>query len=393
MVEKKIRSLQLISVRWWNATAYYGVILAKILNRNNYFSMICGQKNSPPIIQAKYFSIPLKDTVDMESKNPFMLLRSFIKIKNIIHDYKLGILNAHRPEDHFFGALLRRKNYLPLIRTIGDVREPKINPVNKWLHLYLTDFFIFSSFANQRRYQNVWPIPNEKCAVIYAPVDTNYFKPRNTLTEIRKKLGISIDKIVFGLVARLSPVKDHITFLKSAALILKKYGNAEFIVSGKAVEITHKDLVEKSRELGIKQNIHILDEMTDVRDIIDSIDIGVVCSKGSEAICRIAAEFLAMSKPIILTQINVLPEMITNGIEGFLVPPESPSQLANKMELFLVNSKLQNKMGVNARLTAEIKFSQNKMLEDTLNVYKNLIRSGRSDDPNTKSVNQPHRAQ
>lgn len=371
---QSIHSAQLISVRWWNATAYYAVILAKILNKTNQKSVICGKKNSPPLLQAQKLGLPVNDSLNLESKNPFTLIHSYKNLVNFVNMEGVQIINAHRPEDHLFGALVKKKHgSVRLVRTVGDVRAPKNNVFNRWLHLMTTDFFIFSSRINRDRYQNVWPIPDDKSAVIYAPVDTDYFKPAQINIDLRKRLGISGEAVVFGVIGRLSPVKDHHTFLKAASKIAHRYSFAEFVISGREEEISRRDLENFSRQLGISEKVHIIDQANDVREIISAIDIGIVSSKGSEAICRVAAEYLAMGKPVILSDVNVLPEMIVPREEGFIFSAGSSEKLAQKMEYFLRNPEHLSRMATNARQRAVEIFSLDRALTDTMRIYLKLV--------------------
>ncbi len=370
--------MQLISVRWWNATAYYAISLAKVLNQAGHPAIVAGSGENPPLTQAKKQKLPIFGEINLESKNPLRLIDSYYKLKNFLQSNEIHILNAHRPEDHLFGVVLsRRLEHIPLIRTIGDVRSPKNNPINKWLHLKGTDFFIFSSIANKKRYQNIWPIRDQKCAVIYAPVDVQHFHFNLQNTKLREQINIAKDKVVFGVIGRLSPVKDHKTFLRAAAILHKKKPNTHFLISGKSVEITHRELRDLARDLGIASCTHILDEMNDVRDAISTVDVGVVSSNGSEAICRIAAEFMAMQKPVIATGVNVLPEMITDNLEGFIVPAQNPHKMAEKMELLASEKILRIEMGKRARKTAVNHFSQETFLEKTIQVYHHVLENKR----------------
>ncbi|MEJ2636345.1 MAG: glycosyltransferase family 4 protein [Calditrichia bacterium] len=374
MNKEELASLQLISVRWWNATAYYAISLAKILQDAGYPVTVGGTAGSPPIKAAGDCALETFHDIHLESFQPFRMLRNYTELKNFITRNGIRLINAHRPEDHLFSGLLnRRRGNIRLVRTVGDVRAPKNNPVNKWLHLEATDFFIFSCRANMQRYLDVWPIPQEKTAVIYAPVDTEYFTPPADTSSLRRKLNISEEKIVFGVVGRFSPVKDHETFLQAAARVSQKLADVEFIISGEEVEISRQQLMDRAKKLGLEKRVHFLDKQEDVREVISASDVGVTCSNGSEAVSRISAEFMAMGRPILVSDVNVLPEMITHGVEGFVFSSGSPQQLAGKMEKLLNDPASIKAMGQKARKNAVTNFSHRKFLTDTLSVYEKVL--------------------
>ncbi len=374
MEEARIRTLQLISVRWWNANAAYGITLAMVLTRAGFPTIVGGTPGSPPIEQAETFNLPVFTDINLESLNPARLLKNSREMKKCIREHSIDLINAHRPEDHLFGALVGRKRAgIPLIRSVGDVRAPKNNPVNRWLHLNATDFFIFSCAASQRRYQEVWPIPDDKCRIIYGAIDTDYFRPPENSSRLRKTLNIPEDTPVFGLVGRFSPVKDHHNFLLAAAMLQKETNSAHFIISGEEVEISRAELLETARELGIASKVHLLKKQQDVRDVISAIDVGVINSMGSEAISRIATEFMAMSRPVIVTGVNVLPEMVNAHREGLVIPPRSPEELAGAMRFFVKNPRRIPEYGINARESAEKRFSYSAFLRETVSVYHEVL--------------------
>lgn len=368
----KLSTLQLISVRWWNANAYYAISLSRVLQQRGVKVLVGGRVSSPPIQSAIKHQLTTFN-INLESFRPWQWIKNLKILKKVIYQNQINLINAHRPEDHFYSGLLKRQfPIIPLIRSVSDVRPPKDNLINKVLHLKHTDHFIFSCEANRDRYLRVWPLPMEKTSVIYSGIDTQHFNSNNKSTNITK-YNIPSDSIIFGIVARLSPVKDHLSFLKAAARLSSNISKAFFIVSGEEVEIKTEQLRQLSRQLGIYDKTLFLDKFNDVRDVIALLDVGVVCSSGSEAVSRITAEFLSMSKPVIVSRVNVLPEMVTDGYDGFIVPPFSPEGLSMKMHELAVNSQLLFKMKENARKTAEIRFSYERFYQDTLSIYKKVI--------------------
>lgn len=374
MDKTELASLQLITVRWWNATAYYAVYLAKWLRQAGYPVWVGSPAELPPAARARELEVPVFSDIRTDSVSPRQFWRNMKRLKFFINQNKIRIINAHRPEDHLYAGLLKQRSAgITAIRTIGDVRPPRNNPVNRWLHLQATDFFIFSCEANKKRYQAVWPIPEEKTAVVYAGIDTDYFRPDSGEADLRQEIGIPADALVFGLIARFSPVKDHATFLKAASLITEFTPNVFFLISGEDVEITQSDLRRQARDLDIESHVYILKKQPDVRRVIRAVDVGVVPSSGSEAIARIATEFMAMGRPVICSDVNVLPEMIKDGREGFVFPARSYTALADRMRLFVENPPLREILGQQARETAQKRFSSRVFLQQTLAVYHNIL--------------------
>ena len=373
MNSEKLSTLQLCSVRWWNANAYYAISLSEVLQKNKVDVVVGGTIHSPALQKARQFNLRTCE-LDLENFHPWRWIRNISILKNIVESLRINLINAHRPEDHFYSGILKRKMpQIPLIRSVSDVRPPKTNLVNKYLHLKYTDHFIFSCQANRDRYLRVWPQLKEKSTVIYSGIDTQYFQPNELHSMNRLRYNIPSDSLVFGIVSRLSPVKKHSLFLKAAALLSKLTSKVFFIISGEEVEIKTTQLQEFCEQSGIAERTLFLGKFDDVREVIRLIDVGVVCSSNSEAVSRITAEFLAMSRPVIATNINVLPEMITDGYDGFIVPSHSPDDLANRMNILVQNHQLLRTMQHNARKTAETRFSYQRLFQETLQTYRMVL--------------------
>ncbi len=379
METQSLKTLQLISVRWWNASAYYAISLTEALNRAGVFSIAGGRHSSPPLQKAREFHLPTFTEINLETFNPLTTILNVIRLKRYIRQNRITLVNGHRPEDGLYAALVSRRfpYRLPVVRTVSDVRPPKDHALNKWLHQQGMDFLIFSCNASYERYQSVWHIFENKSAVIYSSIDTDVFQPRPRNSGLRRTLGIGEDEVLIGIIARLSPVKDHHTFLRAAALVHRQAPNARFLISGENAQLTREDLERFAADLGISERVVFLprDDSISVRDLIAALDIGVVASNGSEVICRVAVEYMAMGKPQVVTDINVLPEIVDDGENGFVVPAGDAGAMAKALFQLIQHPELRIRMGEIARRYSVERFSYPVFAEKTLGVYQRLVKN------------------
>lgn len=379
-----INTLQLVSVRWWNASAYYGISLADALMQQGENCTVGGRVDSPPIVKAgNVFQLPIFDEINLESLSPLSAIKNLRSLKSFIHKNRISLINAHRPEDHSFAAILNAlsSERIPVVRTVSDVRAPKDRSLNKLLHDKATDFYIFSCKASYDRYQAVWPIFEQRSKVIYSAIDTDKYQPLKTTSPLREKFGVANDELLFGMIARLSPVKDHSTFLKAAAKVLMKYPKLKFLIAGEEVEISFDTLKTLARELDISNQVIFLprDDTIDHTSLVGALDAGIIASTGSEVICRIAVEYMSMGVPQIVTDVNVLPEIIDDGKNGLVIPHSNPDALAASMYNLAEKPALRKEMVVSARQAALSRFSYPVLAKETLAVYRQILaeKSGR----------------
>ncbi len=376
MLSTGLTSLQLISVRWWNGSAYYAVSLAKCLDNAGSRAYLGGRGDSPPIQKAVSWKLPCLTDVNLESQNPLIIKSNVNRLKRFVVEKKVTLLNAHRGEDLFHAVLLNRKldRKLPIIRTASDVRPPKKHPLNRWMHETAIDYIIFSCQANLLRYQNVWPIFEGRSRVIHGGVDTDFFRPDAGRTDLKIRLSLPPESPVIGIIGRLSPTKGHDVFLKAAAEVAVREPKVRFVISGEPVEIGEKELRQQALKCGIADKLTFLAKQQDVRDVIQLTDIPVVASTGSEAVSRITMECMAMGRPQVVTNVNVLPELIDDGRNGLVVPPSAPRAMAEALLKLIRRPDTRQEMGETARKIAVEKFSYPVFAEKTLSVYQEVLK-------------------
>ena len=231
---------------------------------------------------------------------------------------------------------------------------PKVNIISKSIYRKYTDYFIASSETLVNTFSIAFDIPRNKFKSLLGPLD---------MTELN--FGSISDRkqnnqIVFGLIARLSPVKGHSLFLKTAAMALKKNSTLKFLISGEEVQIKKSDLRGRAENLGISDSVQIVDNFDSVSDAISKVDVGVISSTFSEVICRIGMEFMASGKAVLASDLNVLPEIVIHGETGLIFNSEDEVALSEAILKLAEDEELRKKYGIAGRKRAEDLFSIEK---------------------------------
>ena len=165
------------------------------------------------------------------------------------------------------------------------------------------------------------------------------------------------------MIARLSPVKGHSVFLKAAALALESNSDLKFLISGEEIQISKSDLRDIGDDLGISDSVQIIDNFDDVSDALSKVDVGVIPSKFSEVICRIGMEFMASGKPVIASDVNVLPEIVIHEESGLIFKAENEVALADAILKLAADRDIRKNYGIAGRKRAEELFSREKFAE------------------------------
>ncbi len=179
-------------------------------------------------------------------------------------------------------------------------------------------------------------------------------------------------------VGRLHHVKGIDVLLDSMKEVVENHPIQLRIVGDGEME----PLLEKIKEHGLKNNIEFLGAKTgDELNSIISRASALILPSRSEAFPRIVIEAMAAGTPVIATKVGGIPELITDGCEGYLVEPDDPHSLAKAILNMMKDDTMRRTMGENARKQAA-NYLWDNIVADLINVYKTLNEM-KNDDPGT----------
>ena len=188
----------------------------------------------------------------------------------------------------------------------------------------------------------------DKAVVIPNGFDTSRFRPDLAArVDVRKELGLAVDAPLVGLVARYDPLKDHSTFIRAAAMLMKQRPEAHFVLCGARVEAGNAELFGQIQSLGLAKNVHLLGPRRDVPRIHAALDV-LVSSSISEAFPLTVGEAMSCGVPCVATDVGDSALMI--GATGRIVPPSDPAAIASALaEVLSLDGKARSRLGDAAR--------------------------------------------
>jgi glycosyltransferase involved in cell wall biosynthesis len=164
-------------------------------------------------------------------------------------------------------------------------------------------------------------------------------------------------------------VKGQEFLIEAAKHIIPKYPSTLFMFTGDGH--LRQNLNRKALEMGIKENVIFLGWREDVDKIISIYDIFVLPSL-NEGMGRVLVEAMALGKPIVASNIGGIPDLITHGKNGFLVPPGNPEHLAKYIQILIEDKEKRESMG-QAGKKISLKFSKEIMVEKIAGLYNDLL--------------------
>ena len=145
------------------------------------------------------------------------------------------------------------------------------------------------------------------------------------------------------------------------------------LVAGEGEELAV--LQEEALNLGIQENVKFLGFREDVPSLLRAMDVFLLPSL-SEGLPLSVLEALALQKPVVASDVGGIPEVVEDGITGYLVPPKNPQALADKILLLLRNPQLAAEFGKEGRKSVEQAFSLEHMIQEYQSLYEELCQHG-----------------
>lgn len=226
------------------------------------------------------------------------------------------------------------------------------------------DYVIFGCKYQEQHWKSHYRVGNRESRVIYNGIDTAHYtldSIGDTGNTVRIQHGIKKSDIVIGSVGKFRPEKGY-EYLIEATHILKNRGLIiKILLVGTGIQEQY--LRDRIVEKGLENQVIFFGETTDVRAALAAMDVFVLSSVAVETFSNAALEAMAMSRPVVLSRLSGAPEMIEEGVQGLLYPPEDSAALAGCIEQ-LVDQPLRDSMGAAARQHVVEHFSIGRMVTD-----------------------------
>lgn len=217
-------------------------------------------------------------------------------------------------------------------------------------------------------------VPAEKIHVLYNGIDTQRYAPApDRRAEL---LNIPPNQPVILNVGRLTYEKGRDVMLHAAVPLMNSTIPPRIVFAGEGVE--RPALESLARDLGLADHVRFLGIREDVPALINGADVVVMSSRDvpfGESCPNIVLEAMGCGVPIIGTRVGGTAELIVDGETGFVIPPENPTLLAEKVALLLENAPLRQQMGQAGRQRVVQHFSLERMIQGRDELLTHLLKS------------------
>jgi len=299
---------------------------------------------------------------------------AFVKSRNI------QILHSHNYKENLIALSLSHVCNVPhLVRTehghpepYSAVRNPKhwcVLAADRLAAKY-TEAQIVSVSSDLGEYWKKHANPRN-VTVLRNAVDLERVSSSFGPAEAKQRLGIPGDNFVVGIAARLECIKRHDLFIATAKYLAERISKSNFVIAGGGRQ--KESLQRLILNSGLEEQVALLGERNDAYDVLRAMDILLICSD-HEGIPMVMLEAMALGVTVVSRKVGGIPEVIRDGMNGILVPSDSPADLGRACLSIFKKPRLRIKLTQTACDEIHQRYSAEKHARTIVELYQSICR-------------------
>ncbi len=214
-----------------------------------------------------------------------------------------------------------------------------------------------------RGYLSSMGVPGERLEVIWKGHDPDWYAaaPRSELNA----LGVPADAVVVCFTGNIRPVKG-VKYLLQAFDGIRPDENIHLVIMG---EVRDRRI---ARRMGSHPHVHFLGFRPDATRLAGACDLAIMPSIEREGLTKSIPESMSQGVPAVVTQVGGLPELVEDGISGYVVPPKNALALRNAIRTLACDRDVRSRFGIAAQRRIEGPFHFMHTVNKTRALYQRL---------------------
>jgi glycosyltransferase involved in cell wall biosynthesis len=210
--------------------------------------------------------------------------------------------------------------------------------------------------VSQAAYDALPPALKPRARVVVHGVDLSLSRDRilrrdAIRRDVREELRIPSGQILVVTVANLRSEKGYDVLLDTARLVADRQLPIMFAAAGEGSQAD--ELAERHRALELGGRFQFLGHRPDALELLTAADV-VVLPSHQEGLPVVLMEATSVGATIVATSVGGVPQVITDGVNGLIVPPGAPERLADALERVSTDAALRNRLGRQALVDSAV---------------------------------------
>jgi glycosyltransferase involved in cell wall biosynthesis len=213
-------------------------------------------------------------------------------------------------------------------------------------------------------------LPQDRFEMIYNGVDRSRVSanPQRAI-EFRKRYSIPAERAIVAQISWIIPEKGIVDVLETARLVVARNPNAQFVLVGDGAY--REQYMKAAATMGLDDHITWTGMVKDPfgEGVYDAADVVCQFSRWEEVFGWMIAEAMAHAKPVVATRVGGIPELITDGVSGYLVDRGDTQTMSERILKLLGEPELRARMGQAGSETVSTKFDLRKNVAQLVKSY------------------------
>jgi glycosyltransferase involved in cell wall biosynthesis len=292
------------------------------------------------------------------------------RLSRLIKQLGPDVVHAHDPHGVAMAALaLSMSTQLakpPLVAARRVDFHLKGNALSRWKYRQV-DCFICASEA-VRRMLVADGVPAARAVTVHEGIDLGHVDAAPA-ADLHADLWLPHGSPIVGNVAALVPHKGQRHLIEAAAIVVTRVPDARFVIAG---EGELRPVLERQiKEHHLEKHVFLAGFRPDILSVHKGFDIFVMSSV-TEGLGTSLLDAMACGKPIVATTAGGMPEVVEDGATGLVVPPRDHQAMAAAIVKLLTSPDLRARMGAAGLARVRARFSVERMVQDTLEIYRRV---------------------
>ena len=328
--------------------------------------------------------------VPLNCQNTLEIPKGIKNLRTWLLANKPDLIHSHLWAANIIGRIAGRLTGTPVISSIhnpdheeqawadgADVSLMKrriVRGLDRWTAKAGNDRLIaVSNYVKQSATRHL-RVPLDSIDLVYNPIDIDSLTdaPATSRAELLRSCGLPADSIILLNVARLSPQKGLVYALRALPAIRKRFPAAHLVSVGATTDPRWTEQLEReATELGVKDHFHVMGARRDVTDFLRACDVFIFPSL-YEGLGIALIEAMAAGCACVASSAGPIPEVVSDGEDGILVPPADSDAIAAAVCRLLEDESERQRLGTAASKTAFSRFQPQQSADALTRIYESV---------------------
>ena len=306
-------------------------------------------------------------------ESPINFFSTLRKIIRVVRDENIEIICTQDYKSDFFGLLARLVLKIPIVavfhgRTSESARMHLYESIDDHLLRYF-DRVIAVSHESGKKLARIGVKPL-RMRVIPNGIDAD-LSTDEVFSDIRREFSLDDSDPLVIFAGRLSKEKGLDVLMEAAARVVESFPSGRFMILGDGREAPF--LKARARELGLEKNVIFPGFRRDIQAFYSQMDVCVLPSF-TEGMPLVILEAFVHKKPVVASNVGGVPELVEQGVSGYLVEPGDARALAERILDLLRDPEKARHLGMAGYERVRAKFGVDRQVKEYTGTFRELAR-------------------